>query len=193
MSPADSKGRFPVSAQALQTARAGMNAEARRLCDTRAEATTAHEEGMSSRLVDMLCKELVQEFVHSAPEGTRQHQEPSPAVSPVQRASGAAVSPDRAGVSAQDSPTLPAEIKSKITAARALVEQIAAFVRSNRPALSLTLRGGMNAEVEVERTGRNEVALLVRGRQGPPAPQDLSRIRDALDARGLKLSSLSVS
>jgi hypothetical protein len=46
------------------------------------------------------------------------------------------------------------------------------------------------ATVEVERTAPREVALRIQGKHGPLAHEDLARIRDALEARGLRLRSL---
>ncbi len=172
---------------ALESARVGMHAEVKRLVADRAEAAAWNEERMSSRLVDVLSKELVQEFVQGAGEGrSRPHQEPAPAAAPGPTrlaAAGAGVLPD---------PGPEAAVQAKVSAALELVDRIATFVRSGRPALELSLNGAIDVQVQVERTGRNQVALLVRGRSGPPAPEDLSRIRDALAERGLKLSSLSV-
>jgi hypothetical protein len=182
---------LPSRTKALESVRVGMNAEVKRLVADRAEAAAGNEERMSSRLVDVLSKELLQEFVHGVGEGhSRQHQEPTPAAVPGPRlaASGALSEP----ASLPETESLASEIKGKVAAAMALVERITAFIRSGRPALELTLGGAIDAQVEVERTGRNQVALQIRGRNGPPAPEDLSRIRDALAERGLKLSSLSV-
>ncbi|MFP2911240.1 hypothetical protein ACLESD_40685 [Pyxidicoccus sp. 3LFB2] len=44
--------------------------------------------------------------------------------------------------------------------------------------------------MEVERTGPREVALRIQGRRGPLPTEELSRLRDALEARGLRLRSL---
>jgi hypothetical protein len=185
---------FRARSQVLQSARVGMNVEVKRLSEARAEAAATNEERMSSRLVDLLCKELVQEFVHGGSDaGASRHQEPSPSALPGHHRAlgGGSSSGARSNGSATASVSSP-EIQAKVAAAMALVERIATFVRSNRPALELSLGAGIDARVEVERTGKNEVALLVRGREGPPDPQDLSRIRDALAQRGLRLSSLTV-
>jgi hypothetical protein len=64
-------------------------------------------------------------------------------------------------------------------------------VKSQRPALSLSLRGALDATVEVERTGPREVALrIIQGRNGPLPSEDVARLREALEARGLRLRSL---
>ena len=53
--------------------------------------------------------------------------------------------------------------------------------------------GAFQAEVLLERTGPREVAVMVRGKNGPPPPQELARLREELQRRGLKLSSLSIT
>jgi hypothetical protein len=54
----------------------------------------------------------------------------------------------------------------------------------------MSLGSPLSATVEVERTAPREVALRIQGRQGPLAQEELARIRDALEARGLRLRSL---
>ncbi|HEX8700995.1 MAG TPA: hypothetical protein VF815_19270, partial [Myxococcaceae bacterium] len=75
-------------------------------------------------------------------------------------------------------------------AALELIERIEVFVKSQRPALSLSLRGTLDATVELERTGPREVAVRLQGRKGPVPVEELARLRDALEARGLRLSAL---
>jgi hypothetical protein len=54
----------------------------------------------------------------------------------------------------------------------------------------MSLDSPLSAMVEVERTAPREVALRNQGRHGPLAHEDLARIRDAMEARGLRLRSL---
>ena len=74
-----------------------------------------------------------------------------------------------------------------------LIEKIEVFVKSQRPALALTLNNSLGARVEIERIGPREVALKVVGTDGPPKAEDLGRIREEMKARGLKVSALSVA
>jgi hypothetical protein len=182
--------------QTLATARVGMNAEAKRLTSVRAEALTTNEEEMSARLVDMLCREMVQELVHGSPAPSTETPLRPFATDTRRDPAGHRAEPNAVGqVGARaDSAAHRAEAaEARAAEVHELVERIALFVKSSRPALSLTVGGGLSAEVDVERTGVNEVALNVRGRQGPPRPDDLSRLREEMASRGLRLSSLSVS
>jgi hypothetical protein len=83
--------------------------------------------------------------------------------------------------------------EARVQAAVELIEKIEVFVKSQRPALAMRLGGALEATVEVERTGTREVALRIQGRRGPLPSEDVARIRDALAARGLKLSALLTS
>jgi hypothetical protein len=83
--------------------------------------------------------------------------------------------------------------EARVQAAVELIEKIDVFVKSQRPALAMRLGGALEATVEVERTGPREVALRIQGRRGPLPSEDLARIRDALAARGLKLSAFLTS
>jgi len=82
---------------------------------------------------------------------------------------------------------------SNASSALELVERIQVFLRSGRPQLELSVGGAFQAEVLLERTGPREVAVMVRGKNGPPPPQELARLREELQRRGLKLSSLSIT
>lgn len=82
---------------------------------------------------------------------------------------------------------------AKTQAAVELIEKIDTLIRSQRPVMAMTLRSALAARVEIERTGPREVAIRLVGRDGPPHADDVSRIRDELKVRGLKVSSLSVA
>jgi hypothetical protein len=94
--------------------------------------------------------------------------------------------PPLAGMAPSDSP----DPQLKVQATLQLIERIELFVQSQRPALRMSLGSPLSAMVEVERTAPREVALRIQGRHGPLAHEDLARIRDALEARGLRLRSL---
>ena len=61
------------------------------------------------------------------------------------------------------------------------------------PGLALTLNNSLGAHVEIERIGPREIALRLVGHKGPPTAEAVSRIRDELRARGLKVGALSVA
>lgn len=82
---------------------------------------------------------------------------------------------------------------AQVQAALELVQKIEVFMKSQRPALSVTVGGALAAQVQVEKTGPREVALNVRGLKGPPQAEDLSEIRAQIQAKGLKISSLTVA
>ncbi|WP_338866886.1 hypothetical protein [Myxococcus stipitatus] len=79
---------------------------------------------------------------------------------------------------------------SHVGSAVELIERIEVFMKSQRPAMSMSVRGTLNATVEVERTGPREVVLRIQGRTGPVPTEDVARLRDALEARGLRLRAL---
>jgi hypothetical protein len=86
------------------------------------------------------------------------------------------------------------EHQVKAAQAVALIEKIELFVKSTqRPAIALTLNNALGARVEIERVGPREVSLKLVGQHGPPSPDAVSRIREELQARGLKVSALSVA
>ncbi len=72
----------------------------------------------------------------------------------------------------------------------ALIERIDVFVKSQRPALALTLNHSLGAHAEIERIGPKEVSLKLKGHGGPLATQTIDLIRAELKARGLKVREL---
>lgn len=79
--------------------------------------------------------------------------------------------------------------EGRIERALALVEQIERLVRSGRPSLALTLRGGVPGQLEVERIAPGTVALRLSSPR-PPSASELGDLRQALEARGLSVRSL---
>ena len=146
----------------LQRARAGHAAEASRLHETRADRTL----------------EGVKRGVATAPE----RDPPAPRLHPTAPAALEKAAP------AQE-PTAPV---SRAGSTLQLLERIEVFLCSRKPRLELTVGGLLDAVVLLERTGPREVAVTVRGRNGPPPPQELSRVREELGRRGLRLSSLAI-
>lgn len=146
------------------------------LSSVRAERTEAQVDRATERLIDFITKEL--------------SQDPMPASTPV-ASGGVATVGDKGGQEQVASVDAPAE--SKAEQAVALIEKIETFVKSARPGLSLTLNNSLGAQVEIERIGPREIALKLVGQRGPPSAEAVSRIREELLARGLKVGALSVS
>lgn len=185
-----------VSAQVAgaqrQVARTSVNAEAERLTSVRAshheaatqqtvravETTTAQAEKVDARVLSLIVKEL-----ESAFEGEPPH---------VERAVNCDGKPQALRPDAPPS-VKPAEPPARAEQAVALIERIETFVRSSRPALALTLNNSLGARVEIERLGPGQVALKLIGQKGPPSADAVSRIREELRARGLKVGALSVA
>ncbi|MCY1042797.1 hypothetical protein OV208_15845 [Corallococcus sp. bb12-1] len=181
------------SPETLRQVRQGMHVETQRLGTVRQEAQAEGREQAHHRASELIARELDRTFraeprpatpSASTPARTREDGGTGSTLrtSSAEGRSLAAGSPDSAGPS--DSPV--AQVESTL----ALIEKIEVFVKSQRPALALSLRGSMEATVEVERTGPREVALRIQGRHGPVPTEDVTRLRDALEARGLRLSFL---
>jgi hypothetical protein len=190
------KGAF-ASAEHLGQVRQGMTVESHRLRDVRGEAHQTHHERVQQRVTDLISRELARELLSEpvAPRSTATPRSPEAsaplpsveALSPAGelRTGGAG----GAGAAATDTPA--PEVRAQ--AALELIEKIEVFVKSQRPALAMRLGGALDATVEVERTGTREVSLRIQGRRGPLPQEDLTRIREALAERGLKLSAFLTS
>ncbi|RPH71144.1 MAG: hypothetical protein EHM78_08670 [Myxococcaceae bacterium] len=100
---------------------------------------------------------------------------------------GVLLTPVSGGASATTAaPHLASE--GRIERALALVERIERFVRSGRPSLSLTLRGSVAGELEVQRVARGAITLRLSSPR-PPSASELGELRQALEARGLSVRS----
>lgn len=190
------RGAF-ASAEHLGQVRQGLNAEAHRLRDTRGEAHQTHQERVQQRVTELISRELARELRPEpaaprtpSPSPGPESQAPLPSGEALSAAGGAPLSgPGGASAPAVDTPNPEARVQAAVE----LIEKIEVFVKSQRPALAMRLGGALAATVEVERTGTREVALRIQGQRGPLPPEDLARIRDALAARGLKLSAFLTS
>ncbi len=178
----------------LGLARQLMNTESQRLRVTRTEAQAVSQERTEHRVSELISRELARELpAEPAPASTARAT--TPLAEPAKGASqseGLALTGE-ARLHAGASSTAPAEAtgpQAQVQAAMELIEKIELFVRSQRPALRMSLGGPLAATVEVERTGPREVSLRIQGRGGPLAQEDLARIREGLEARGLRLRSL---
>lgn len=178
-----------ATATTLGRARTQANSEAQRLGVVRTEAQEVTkaltqvrsergevvQEKTEARILDFILKEF-------APEPTTQPRVPT-----------VEASVHHLHPTAQATPKLDAPPEAKAAQAVALIERIELFVRSQRPGLALTLNNSLGAHVEIERIGPKEIALKLVGHKGPPTAEAVSRIRDELRARGLKVGALSVA
>lgn len=179
-------------------ARAGANAEAARLDTARshhvatADEVTARglalndrtDETRTQRVVELIVNELLAEFEPRSPSTT--------VGNPVQPTSSQPDVPfGRASASSAQRPTVTAEVRANQAAA--LIERIDTFVKSQRPALALTLNNSLGARVEIEKLGPGRIALRLVGQNGPPDADTVNHLRDELTARGLKIGALSVA
>ena len=191
------KGAF-ASTEHLGQVRQGLNTEAHRLRDVRGEAHQTSQERVHQRVTDLIARELTREPRAepgmSQPPPTAPGSEASASLSQHVEPGSATGEPRLGGpggtrAAAADTP----QPEARVQATLELIEKLEVFVKSQRPALAMRLGGTLNATVEVERTGAREVALRIQGHRGPLSPEDTARIRDALAARGLKLSAFLTS
>ncbi|NTX35346.1 hypothetical protein HUA78_12920 [Myxococcus sp. CA033] len=181
-----------ASPERLAVTRQAMHAESSRLGSVRGEAQASNQERTEHRLTDLLARELSREprVPTSAPLKTESTlappEAPRLAASPESTGTEGRMPVTGAGSAARSE----APPTSRVDSALELIERIEVFVKSQRPALSISVRGTLDATVEVERTGPREVVLRIQGHHGPVPTQDVARLRDALEARGLKLRSL---
>lgn len=179
-----------ASTEHLGQVRQGMNVEAHRLGEVRGEALQTHQEQVRQRVTDLLARELAREpraepVPSRSPDTTPPHPEAQAPSAPGESGStsGGMRAEGPGGAQAAQAPSPEARVQATLE----LIEKIDVFVKSQRPALAMRVGGALNATVEVERTGAREVALRIQGHRGPLPQEELSRIRDALAARGLKL------
>lgn len=183
------RGRVEAEADRLGVARAHHASTADAATTARNAINEGAEQKTSSRVVDLIVKELVAEF-ETRPGGAAA----SKVANPVQPISSLNEVPFHVGASSA-TPAQRAEQTAQLRAnqAAALIERIDTFVKSQRPALALTLNNSLGARVEIEKLGPGRIALRLIGQNGPPTADTVNRIRDELTARGLKVGALSVA
>ncbi len=167
-----------TQAMTLTDARRRMNGEAARLHEVRREGEEQHGEARSERALDILGRDLRRE---SAPVATD--------LAPLLQVNLAAPKPaGQPGV--QSAPVHPGSLARQL---QDVVEKIEWLVKSHRPALSLTLKGELAGELQVDRVGPREVALRIKGKNGPPTSEAVGRIREEIQKKGLILRALHVA
>jgi hypothetical protein len=169
-------------ASRLHTVRAEHTRSAETLTHVRADTTEAVLDKAEAKIIEFILRELKSESANSTGEPITERAV-IPELTP---------QPTAAVSSAKPQPT-PDTDATRATQAVALIERIETFVKSQRPGLALTLNNSLGAHVEIERIGPREVALKLVGHRGPPSADTVSRIRDELRARGLKVGALSVA
>ena len=172
------------TAATLSTARATSLHSTAQLQEARLAHHHVTDERLDSRFIDLICKELVIEF-SSEPSKSRVANQDLPFAAPIPALPTVAIAVDA-----------PRPVDGAVKAAQAveLIERIETFIKdSRRPSIALTLNNSLGAKVEIERIGPREVALKIVGHKGPPPAEDISRIRDEMQAHGLKVCALSVA
>lgn len=164
--------------ETLQTARVGINDNAHRFETVRYD----------NDLVDFVCRELRLAFEEEPHLGS----DPAP-VRPEEVPFFTAAA-EATGVNSASAPKDPAaQAVSRASAALALVSRIEVFLRGMLPRISLTLNNTLGATVDIERMGPKAVAVRLKGKHGPPRPEEVTRLREELSNRGLRLLALSVA
>lgn len=183
------RGRIEAEADRLGIARAHHASTADAASTARLANTESAEQKTSTRIVDLIVKELVAEF-ETRPGGAAS----TKVGNPVQPISSLNEVPFHVGASSATLAQRAAQTAEvRANQAAALIERIDTFVRSQRPALALTLNNSLGARVEIEKLGPGRIALRLIGQNGPPNADTINRIRDELTARGLKVGALSVA
>jgi len=168
-------------------ARAEMDASARQRLDDGARATTQATARLDARAAELLRAALRTE--EAARREDRAASGPGARTTPERAAEGPAPPPGvkASGVGASGGTgALPG---ARVERALALVERIERFVRSGRPSLALTLRGGLPGRLELQRVGPGAISIRLSSAR-PPSSGELGELRQALEARGLSVRSL---
>jgi hypothetical protein len=176
--------------QGRLTARSTMDARAHAEADAGKSANLLTRERRELRAKELLGVELsklespVPPETRSADPGSRALPERSPPAEQLPPTTPRAV----AGPSGPKEPS----VSSRSEAMMDLVEKIEVFVKSQRPALALTLRGPAAGKVELERVGPRQISVKLTG--SPQATRGLSsqELQGALSNRGLTLTRLKL-
>jgi hypothetical protein len=171
------RARVHLEAQRLEQVRAAHDTNAHEAARSRRTGVEQERQLATERVMDLICRDLMAEPV-APPSPLRVAQPVAHSFPPVPTPTRTETGP---------------EASHRAEQTVALIEKIEVFVKSHRPALALTLNNSLGAQVEIERLGPSEVALKLISRRGPPSPDTLSRIREELRARGLRVAALSVA
>ncbi len=177
-------------ATSFQRAREHANTTAQNLTDVRAQSSEVALDQHETRLVDLILQELGGERGLDTKVAANSDKH-VPFV--VAAAAGVQAGTSTASAAARGPTGVGVEASVKAATAVELIEKIETFMKSQRPGLAISLEGSLGARVEIERLGPKEVAVRVVGKNGPPSAEDISRIRDEIRARGLKVGAMSVA
>ncbi|MFY1825456.1 hypothetical protein ACN47A_06035 [Myxococcus fulvus] len=181
-----------ASPERLGLVRQAMHVESHRLGAVRSEAQGVNQERTEQRLTELVVREVSRQAAQlPTTRESSPRTEPIPVDSPRPAPTQEGTLPEARQSASASTGASPTEPPSRAESTQEVIERIEVLVKSQRPALSLSVRGSLHATVEVERTGPREVTLRIQGHQGPVPETELTRLRDALEARGLRLRSLS--
>lgn len=174
----------------LRKVRSQQDAQHQVLTAERADALGRMESESSARVKDLVRRELL-ELPPAVDPGTGRllAERGEASGGNAGRADGAAVS-NGPGASTPGDVGAQQDVSARVDTLLALAERIELMLKAQRPQLAVQVGGSLQARVLIERTGRGEVALTVQGRSSPPAEPELEAMREALGARGLRLSAL---
>jgi hypothetical protein len=186
------RGRVEAEAQRLQDVRQDHHGQAKEVVESRLGELTEVRPSRRERVVELITRELVAAFEDGSTSAA--NDPPAKGAPLTQAASAPTDSTPVSTLTSSANNDLRKLNHDRAAQAVALIEKIEVFVKqAQRPALELTLNNSLGAKVEIERMGPGEVAVKLVGTRGPPSPDAVSRIRDELLARGLKVSSMSVA
>jgi hypothetical protein len=181
---------FRPAGVSLSRARTKMELEADLLIQGRRQGLALDETLIRHRTEELTVQEWVAQVATRAARASDEAlTDPSVPVFDGHLAAQTALTPQAPAVVRTPTP-LPAASSSL---AHQLVVHVEALLKRSRPTLALTMRGGLNGRVEIEKTGPAMVAVKITTENELPAPEELGRIRDEIRRRGLKLSALSLS
>ncbi|HVP59664.1 MAG TPA: hypothetical protein VMT11_03855 [Myxococcaceae bacterium] len=170
-------------------ARKEMDASARQRMSDGTVATAQATGRLEARAAELLHAALRTEAASwaEAPTVAADSSRPAPGgLAPV-LPTGPGVAP--AGIAGSGAGAPRSTSEERVERALALVERIERFVRSGRPSLALTLRGGLPGELELQRVAPGAIAIRLASPR-PPSARELGELRQALEARGLSVQSL---
>lgn len=182
----------------LREVRASHQARAALLTERRAEASEKRIEQQNERAMQLLLRELARPREPEArPTGSGPERAPKqdagaqsePKTSTAELARGHAA----AGQGSATGTPVEGETRPSPLAAAEWIERVEVMLKAQRPALRLSVGGGLQAELQIERLGPREVSVRLELRKGQAGPQDLEAIRAEIEARGIRLAKLELA
>ena len=183
-----------TAGEGRRAARAQMNAAASARLEAGAEASARATGRLEERTRALLAQAIRRDLVRSESQRAEAGCVPPSLEQTLADRPGAAAGPGALASEGTTAVGKTSEARGAEAAERALelVEQVQTFLRSGRPALSLTLRGAMAGRVEVQRVGAGAVSLRFESRRRPAA-SELAAMRAELQRSGLTVQSMEVT